>query len=287
MITMKKLLFILIFAGHAAWDAAAQELQMAQETSRDTTSIRIEEVVVAVRGRNRAKRYFKRYVRNVPSHGWYVGFAGRYDIDLDGFHGWRSQGTYVRNHIPGDDANRNQIDLFSLNPDVAADSINSWQIQRYILLAGSIAERAAGLGNEPGVTMSYRGGEEGMNVFWISDGRDDGQRNFRTRIYVHEASGIIGRSESTSLSPSGVWSVTAHYAVFEDFIYPMRVTARFEHRDSLSEDAVNVKVDMTEIIPRRFQRDAITKKYWEDDGEPGKKVLKQRQKIMRTTQPKY
>ena len=275
---MKKLLSTVILTLLAAWDAAAQD------TPRQDSlpgQIEIEEVVVTARGRDRARRYFRRYVRRMPGYGWYTGFDGVYRIGVDGFKGWNSQGTYVRNHIPGDDANRFQIDLFTLKPQVAADSINAWQIQRYILLAGSIAERAADLGHESDATLSYRGREEEKNVFTISEAGGNERRNFRTRILVHDPSGIVARSESVSSSPSGVWNVAASYAVFDGFIYPVRVAATFEQKDPLSGEQATVEVELADVSAHRFERREMTDKYWRSDGITTKRVLKQREKILK------
>ncbi len=280
---MKKLFLIVILSSLGLGEAAAlgthgvqpdQQTQQPQPAQRDTTSIHIDEVVVAAKGRNRAKRYFRRYVRNIPPYGWYVGFTGSYKIEVESLQGWNSQGTYLRNHIPGDDANRKQIELFRMQPAVAADSINSWQIRRYILLAGSIAERAASLGYEPDVEMSYRGREGDLNLFLIAASGSTERRGFRTRLLVSDASGIIVRSESVSNSPNGVWNVEAHYATFDDFIYPMKVTARFEQRDPGSGEAQTVSVEMTDIVPHRFERKTESGEYWDGNRNDPDKVLK-------------
>ncbi len=200
---------------------------------------------------------------------------------MDGRWGWNSEGTYVRNHIPGDDANRFQIDLFKFDPVVAADSVHTWQIRRYILTACSIAERAAGLGYESGARLSYRGSDGGMNVFTVSDGRDDERRAFRTRLLVSDPNGIIVRSESVSPSPTGAWNVTAHYAVFDGFIYPTRVNAGFEYGDPLSGESIRVKVDLADIVPHRFERAEDNDPYWKSSGDTYKKTLMMRKQILR------
>jgi hypothetical protein len=273
---MKKLLLMLMFAPLGICDAEAQMMP------RDTTATRIEQVVVTGRGRNKAKRYFKRYVRKTALQGWYVGYTGAYRVDVDALPGWRSQGEYERNHIPGDDANRNRIELFKLRHDAAADSVHSWQIQRYILLAGSIAERAAALGYRDDATMSYRGLDGGLNTFLIAEPDIDKRRAFQTRILANDDTGLIVRSESVSRLPSGEWNVTADYALFEDFLYPTRVTARFEQRDAFSGEAEIVNIEMTGITPRRFAREAITDDYWKNENDPSKVLKKKvRDKLLR------
>ena len=253
-------------------DAAAQQ---APVTSRDTLSTRIDEVVVSARVRNRARKYFRRYVRKSALQGWYIGYKGSYSIDIDGDLGWQSQGTYERNHIPGDDANRRQIESFKLQPFAAADSVHSWNIQRYILLASSIAERAATLGHLRESTMSYRGLEKGMNIFLISEPDANEQRGFSTRVMVSDATGIIARSESVSRAPSGIWNVTVDYALFEEFLYPVQVESRFEHLNPISGEAETVKVEMKDITPRRFLREAIPENDWKSGNDPTK-VLKKK-----------
>lgn len=249
---------------------------------RDSISQRIEEVVVTARGRNRARKYFRRYVRKVPLQGWYVGYTGAYRIDIDALEAWRSHGDYERNHIPGDDANRRQIALFKVKPAAAADSVNSWRIQRYILLASSIAERAATLGYRDDATLSYRGLDEGMNIFLISEPRIDRERSFRTRILVDNESGLIAQSESVSMSPSGAWNVTADYALFDEFLYPLRVAAIIEQKDPYTGETETVRVEMTGITPRRFQREENTGNLWENNNDPSKVLKKKvRDKLLR------
>lgn len=255
---------------------ATQEAQQPREALRDTTSTRIEEVVVTARGRNRARKYFRRYVRKVPLQGWYVGFTGAYRIEVNSLPSWRSRGEYERNHIPGDDANRGKIDLFKLRPAVAADSTNSWLIRRYILQASSIAERAAMLGHRPDATMSYRGlDDQGRNTFLISEPGTDKQRGFDTRILVNDTTGLIVRSESVSRSPGGVWNVAVDYSLFDDLIYPTRVAARLEQIDPVSEKNQTIEIEMTDITPRRFAREVVNEKYWKVGNDPSK-VLKKK-----------
>ncbi len=273
---MKKLFLILMLAGAFAWDASAQE------TLRDTVFRQIENVVVTARASNRVKRYFRRYVRKVPLQGWYVGYTGGYRIDVEAFPAWRSQGEYERNHIPGDDANRGQVELFRLRPAAAADTLHSWQIQRYLLLASSLVERAAALGHTADVTMSYRGLEEGMNIFTISEPEVDKRRGFQTRIMVNDTTGLIVRSESVNRLPNGVWNVTADYALFENFLYPTRVSARFEQRDPLEEETEIVNIEMSGITPQRFARETTTEKYWKVGNDPAKVLKKKvRDKLLR------
>ncbi len=269
---MKKLLLIPIFTLVAICDAAAQEIP------QDTTSRRIEEVVVTARGRNRARKYFRRYVRKTPLQGWYTGYTGAYRVEVEAqYSGWRSQGDYERNHIPGDDANKGRIELFRLTPDVAADSLHSWQIQRYILLVSSMAERAATLGDRDDAVMSYRGLYDGLNTFLISEPGSDKRRGFDTRILVNDDTGLITRSESVSRSPSGVWNVTVDYGLFEDFLYPTRALARFEPTEQLSKEPGNerVSVEMSGITPRRFVREAADQNPWKNENDPSK-VLKKK-----------
>jgi hypothetical protein len=273
---MKKLLLILLFAPIAICEAAAQG------ALRDSLVERIEDVVVTASGRNRARKYFRRYVRKVPLQGWYVGFNGSYRVEVEAFTGWHSQGEYERNHIPGDDANRGHIELFKLRPGAPADSVHSWQIQRYILLVTSIAEQAAVLGQRPDVKMSYRGLEEGRNIFLISEPGVEKQRGLSTRILVNDATGLVARSESVSLSPSGSWNVTADYALFEDFIYPTRVAASFEQRGPRSEETESVSIEITGITPRRFTREAENGNTWENSNDPNKVMKKKvRDKLLR------
>jgi hypothetical protein len=278
---MNRLFSILLLAVAATQGAAAQEVAQ-DSVAYQIDANPIEGIVVTARARDRSKRYFRRYVRKVEDHGWYVGFTGEYRIENGGLQGWRSQGTYTRNHIPGDDANRHRIDLFSLSAASAADSTHLWDIQRYILLAVSIAERADGLGRESGATLSYRGkDDDGMNVFLVSEREGDTRRSFRTRLLVHDASRIVARSESVSRSSGGIWNVTADYALFDGFIYPTRVAADFEHRDPLSGQTVTVNVSLTGIVPRRFEREEATGNYWEGSGNTTKRVLKQRKAILK------
>lgn len=274
---MKKLLLILMFATFGMWDATAQEML------QDTVSKRIEGVVVTGRGRSRARKYFRQFVSKVPLQGWYIGYAGAYRIDTDApFAAWQSQGEYERNHIPGDDANKSRIELFKLRPSVASDSTRSWQIQRHILLASSLAERASTLGYDRDANMSYRGMEDGLHAFAIAESGASDLRGFQTRIFVDDESGLFVRSESVSRSSRGLWNITVDYALFEEFVYPSHVSARFELRDPLSEDVETVNVEMTDIVPRRFMREVTTEKYWQNQNDP-RKVLKKkvRDKILR------
>ncbi len=149
-----------------------------------------------------------------------------------------------------------------------------------ILLACSIAERATGLGHESGARLSYRGGDEGMNVFLISEERGDERRGFHTRILVSEASGIVARSESVSRTGNGEWKVTAHYGVFEGFIYPTSLVAGFEQRDPDSGEQTTVRVELDAIVPHRFERAEDNTPYWRSSGDTYKKTLLQRIQIM-------
>jgi hypothetical protein len=277
---MKKLILILLPALLALCDAADA---VAQAIPQDTTSQRIEEVVVMARGRNRARKYFRRYVRKVPLQGWYTGYTGAYHVGVVGqYSEWQSVGEYERNHIPGDDANRSQIALFALKPASPADSVHSWQIQRYILLAGSIAEKAATLGQRDDAVMSYRGLYDGLNTFFISEPVRDKERGFDTRILVNGDTGVISHSESVSRTPSGVWRVEVNYGLFEEFIYPTHIVASFEQRGEFTEENENVTVEMTGITPRRFTREAADQQYWKMGNDPSKVLKKKvREKLLK------
>ena len=275
---MKKLLLILMLAGGWVWNVPAQEAAFL----RDSVSRQIDNVTVTARASNKVKRYFRRYVRKVPLQGWYVGYTGRYSVDVDAFPAWRSQGEYERNHIPGDDANRGQIELFRLRPATAADSLHSWQIQRYILLTSSLVERAAALGHTADATMSYHGLAEGMNIFTVSEPEVDQRRGFRTRVLVNDTTGLIVRSESVSRLPNGEWNVTADYGLFENFLYPTRVSARFEQRDPLEDETEIVNIEMTGITPRRFMREEATENRRDNRNDPAKVLKKKvRDKLLR------
>jgi hypothetical protein len=273
---MKKLFLIPVLALLVMSELSAQTMP------QDTTSKRIDEVVVMARGRNRARKYFRRYVRKVPLQGWYTGYTGSYRIGVEGqYSEWQSQGEYERNHIPGDDANRGQIPLFALRPASPADSVHSWQIQRFILLAGSIAEKAATLGQREDAVMSFRGLYDGVSTFLISEPVRDKERGFDTRLLVNGDSGVIEHSESVSRTPSGVWRVEVDYGIFEEFIYPRRVVASFEQRGEFTEENENVTVEMTDITPRRFTREAADQEYWKMGNDPSKVLKKKvRDKIL-------
>ena len=230
---------------------------------------RIDEVVVTARSRDKSQRLFRRYVEKIPTHGWYVGFRGNYDVRFHGDKSWIAQGKYKRDHIPGDDIGWLNTNIFAMYPAPGSDSTLMWQIQRYILTVKGIAERAVqfdGQESNRGMIFKYRGRHNGQNLFWIVkpyfDRFSDKDNSFQTLIRVGEASGIIHSSETISQTKYGIWTVSATYAIYsrtgrasDRFIYPVKLKAKFEERSiltDLDEKAVTVDVAIDSIAAYHF-----------------------------------
>jgi hypothetical protein len=232
----------------------------------------IDEVVVTAKSRDRSRQLYRKYVEKMPTNGWYTGFTGDYGMNFTGYRPWNSRGTYVRNHVPGDDANLRKVDTFSLVPERAADSLIAWQIQRNILLVNSIAERAVqleGYVSNRDMVMKYRGRDGNRHVFliikpWFDKvtGADD---SFQTLIWVNEASGLVTSSQSVSRTRYGIWNVSADYAVYsgggadraDRFIYPVRITGKYEERNPSAEDAIAGDINIDNITARHFLPEPI------------------------------
>ncbi len=223
----------------------------------------IEEVVVTAK--DRSKRLWRRYVDKIPTHSWGVGFRGEYEMEFTGENPWKSKGRYERNHVPGAQLNSVAADTFTLVPDVEADSMQMWKVQRQILLVKGIAERAVQLdgaeASNRGMVMKYRGRDEGQNVFLVIKPYFDKFRNtddsFQTMLWVSEASGLVTRTETVSQSRYEIWRVEAKYAVYRSpdkavrFIYPTKVEA--EYAEVGAEGSIEGKVGIGGVEVYQFQ----------------------------------
>ncbi len=228
----------------------------------------IDNVVVTARGRDRSRQIFRRNVTRVPTHGWYTGFTGDYRMRYGGSRPWTSEGRYIRNHVPGQDANLQKIDTFSLEPVAERGAVLSWLIQRNILLVCGIAERAVQFGDggaaEKGMVITHRGVAGGQHVFLIVkpyfdsfSGSDD---SFQTIVRINPASGIVTSSETVSRTRFGIWTVSARYAVYDSghvdrsgrFIYVTGVEANYKERNPDAEDSVEIDVAAENIVARHF-----------------------------------
>jgi hypothetical protein len=232
----------------------------------------LDEVVVTTKSRDRSRKLYRKYVKKIPTHGWLSGFTGDYEMNFTGDRPWNSRGTYVRNHVPGEDANLRKVDTFSLVPERAADSLIAWQIQRNVLLVSSIAERAVqleGYESTNDMVMRYRGLDGGRHVFliikpWFDQytGADD---SFQTKIWVNEASGLVTSSQTVSRTRYGTWNVSADYAVHsgggvdrsERFIYPVRITGKYEEKNPTLEDAIAGEIEISNVAARHFLPEPI------------------------------
>jgi hypothetical protein len=170
------------------------------------------------------------------------------------------RGAYRRDHIPGEDVNRLDATTFSLSFARGSDSTLTWQLQRYLLTAKGIAERAVQFNEgvaDRGLILSYKGRDpEGRNLFLVVkpyyDRFSSREDSFQTIIRVSERSGLIHSSETVSQSRYGIWNVSASYATYsptgrtaERFIYPVEVDAHFEERSPLlGPDEVPTTVDV-------------------------------------------
>jgi hypothetical protein len=230
---------------------------------------------VTARGKDRSRQMFRRHVARMPTHGWYTGFDGEYSMRYGGKRPWSSEGKYVRNHVPGEDANLRRINTFMLSPTAEKGAVLAWQIQRNVLLVCGIAEKAVQFdgsdGAGRGMIVKYRGETEGQNVFLIIKpyfdnftGSDD---SFQTLIRVNPTSGIVTSSETVSRTRFGIWSVSAKYALYDGrrdgggagsrFIYVADVEGKYQERNPDAEDAVEIEVKATGIIPRHFVPEPI------------------------------
>ena len=228
----------------------------------------IDNVVVTARGRDRSRQIFRRNVTRVPTHGWYTGFSGDYRIRYGGTRPWTSEGHYIRNHVPGQDANLQKIDTFSLRPTAESGSVLTWQIQRNILQVCGIAERAVQFGEgdaaQRGMVITHRGVVDGQHVFLIVkpyfdsfSGSDD---SFQTIVRINPTSGIVTSSETVSRTRFGIWTVAARYAVYDSghadrsgrFIYVTSFEANYKERNPDAEDSVDIDVAAENIVARHF-----------------------------------
>ncbi len=228
----------------------------------------IENVVVTARGRDRSRQLFRRNVTRLPTHGWYTGFEGDYRMRYGGTRPWTSEGRYVRNHIPGQDANLQRINTFSLEPTAEKGAVLPWQIQRNILMVCGIAERAVQFGegdaSQRGMVITHRGVVGGQHVFLIVKpyfdtftGSDD---SFQTIVRINPTSGIVTSSETVSRTRFGIWTVSARYAVYDSgsadrsgrFIYVTGVEANYKERNPDAEDSVEIEVAASNIVARHF-----------------------------------
>jgi hypothetical protein len=235
----------------------------------------IENVVVTARGRDRSRQMFRRNVTRVPTHGWYTGFEGDYRMSYGGTRPWNSEGKYIRNHVPGEDANLRKINVFSLQPTAEKGAVLAWQIQRNVLLVCGIAERAVQLDNSEGASrgmvIRYRGEVDGQREFLVIkpyfdsfSGSDD---SFQTLIRVNPTSGIVTSAETVSRTRYGIWSVAARYAVYESgrgegsirFIYVTRVEGKYQERNPDAEGAVEISVEADNIVPHHFTPEPVPK----------------------------
>jgi hypothetical protein len=232
------------------WDATAPP---GATITLHLTPNAIESVVVTAQARDRSRQLFRRYVKKMPTHEWYTGFRGDYDLRFTGEERWRARGRFERNHLPGDDVNSLGANTFTLDPDASSSPVPSWQVQRYILLVRSIAERAVQLGSDEksnrDMIIKYRGTVDGRNVFLIVkpyfdrvQGADD---SFQTILHVSEASGIVVSSQTVSRTKWGIWNVAATYAVLNQsrgtahgdaFIYPVTMSGNYQEKTPTSEE---------------------------------------------------
>jgi hypothetical protein len=231
----------------------------------------IENVVVTARGRDRSRQMFRRHVERVPTHGWYSGFEGNYVINYGGTRPWSSQGKYVRNHVPGEDANLRKINTFEMRPEAEKGAVLAWQIQRNVLLVCSLAERAVQFDAADvasrGMVVRYRGVQEGKHVFLIIkpyfdslSGSDD---SFQTILRVDPVSGIVTSSETVSQTRYGIWNVAAGYAVYQTgrgegqvrFIYVTALDGKYIERNPDAEGAVEISVAISDVVPHHFTPD--------------------------------
>ena len=233
----------------------------------------IDNVVVTARRRDRSRQTFRKNVTRVATHGWYTGFNGDYRIRYGGSRPWTSEGKYVRNHIPGQDANLRKINTFSLEPSAEKGAVLPWQIQRNILMVCGIAERAVQFGAagaaERDMVITHRGMVDGQHVFLIVkpyfdsfSGADD---SFQTIVRINPVSGIVTSSETVSRTRFGIWSVSARYAVYDSghvdrtgrFIYVTSVEGNYKERNPDAEDSVEIDVTAENIVARHFTPEPV------------------------------
>jgi len=238
----------------------------------------IDAVVVTARRKDRSRQYFRKYVDQVPTHGWYTGFSGRYEVTQNGPKSWRARGDYRRDHVPGQHVGALEANTFILNHAPGSDSTLTWQLQRYLLTAKGIAERAVqfndGVGDR-GLVLQYRGRDAaGLQMFLVVkpyyDRFSGREESFQTLLRVGAVGGVIYSTETVSQSRYGIWNVSATYAVHSNtgrsqdrFIYPVRLSARFEERSQLldlDEKPTTVDVVIEEVTPYHFSPPAETTK---------------------------
>jgi hypothetical protein len=228
------------------WDGS---LQPGSTITLELTPNTIESVVVTAKARDRSRQLFRRHVKKVPTNEWYTGFRGDYELKFSGNGQWSVRGKFERNHLSGDDVNSLDANTFTLMPDPSSNPVPDWQIQRYILLVRSIAERAVQLGDgensNRGMVIKYRGTSNGRNVFLVVkpyfdrvQGSDD---SFQTIIHVSESSGIVVSSETVSRTKWGIWNVSASYAVHNGtFIYPTSIDGHYQEKTPTADEVINV-----------------------------------------------
>lgn len=239
------------------------------------TTDTIDQVVVTATKRDRSRQMFRRHVKKIPTHEWYTGFKGNYELRFAGERQWRVRGKFERNHLPGDDINSLGANTFILTPDPSSNPVPDWQIQRYLLLMRGIAERAVQLGENEnsnrGMTVKHRGTANGRNVFLVVkpyfDSVQGAENSFQTTLHVNEASGIVYSSQTISRTKWGVWNVYATYAVHAGgnpstnpstspsggssggFIYPTSITGHYYEKTPTSDETVNLDatINTTEV----------------------------------------
>ena len=231
----------------------------------------IDEVVVTAKSRDRSRPLYRKYITKVPTHGWYTGFTGDYEMAFTGDRHWNSRGTYERNHVPGEDANLRKLNTFALYPVRAADSLISWQVQRNILLVSSVAERAVQLSGDEStrdMVIKYRGRDGNRHVFliikpWFDKftGSDD---SFQTLVWVNDASGLVTSSQTVNRTRYGIWHISADYAVHSDgpagsgrFIYTTRITGKYEEHNPTLEDAIAGDITIENVVARSIPPEPI------------------------------
>jgi len=230
----------------------------------------IDAVVVSARARDRSKALFRRYVEQMPIHGWYTGFTGDYTVTLNAARSWTARGSYRRDHVPGRDVGALEATTFILHHAPGSDSTLTWQLQRYLLTAKGTAERAVQFKegvSDRGLVLRYKGRDaEGCNMFLVVkpyyDRFSGREESFQTIIHVGATSGVIQSSETVSQSRYGIWSVSARYATYsptgrsaDRFIYPVSLEARFEERSQLldlDETPTTVDVVIERVTPYHF-----------------------------------
>ncbi len=233
----------------------------------------IESVVVTARRRDRSRQMFRRNVTRMATHGWYTGFSGDYTMRYGGTRPWTSQGHYIRNHVPGQDANLRKIDTFSLQPTAEKGAVLPWQIQRNILMVCGIAERAVQFGAdgaaERDMVITHRGVVDGQHVFLIVkpyfDAQSGSDDSFQTIVRINPASGIVTSSETVSRTRFGIWTVSARYAVYDSghvdrsgrFIYVTSFEANYKERNPDADDSVEIDVAASNITARHFTPDPV------------------------------